>query len=234
MSESGSSEVTAKATNQAQREAREPVTTFVEQVKEKPKQGTMPGTELDFDADVLKHCGGRLTLPDAKLLYETATAIKARNIVEIGSMDGCSTMILGDVARTNNGLVRCIEPAPKQKWRANVERLGLEDHVALMFASSPWVSHAQLDLPIDYLLIDGDHRTRWAIVDYHYFMPFVRMGGYIAFHDWWDQHDAGKWVREAVEIIMRDDSDMLKIVGEAQNARGLIVFEKVGEHNRYR
>ena len=143
-------------------------------------------------------------------------------------------MILGDVARTHNGTLQCLEPAPRQKWRANVDRLNLQKNVELVFASSPWVSMSMINTPIDYLLIDGDHRTRWAIVDYHYFMPFVRMGGHIAFHDWWDQHDAGKWVREAVEIILRDDEPFLKKIGEAQNARGLIVFEKTGEHNRYR
>ena len=232
-SSSSSSVVAGIAVNKAQKEAR-PAVIVEEIIPPVDKLGTMPGTTLDFTEDVLKHCGGRLTLPDAKLLYETATAITAKNIVEIGSMDGCSTMILGDIARTNDGKLQCLEPAPKQKWRFNVERLGLQKYVELVFASSPWVPPEKVNQPIDYLLIDGDHRTRWAIVDYHYWMPFVRIGGYIAFHDWWDQHDAGKWVRRAVEIILEDDKDMLKVVGEAKNARGLIVFEKIGEHNRYR
>jgi len=201
--------------------------------------------ELDFTEDVLRHCGGRLTIHDAQLLNESARAIKARNILEIGSMDGCSTMILGNIVRDFEGRLQCIEPAPKQKWRWNVDRLGLQDFVTMHFGGAPWVGHDKIiqhclppiekkDQPLDYLFIDGDHRTRWAIVDYHYYMPFVRIGGRIGFHDWWDRKDAGKWVREAVEIILRDDEPLLKKVGETQNARGYIVFEKTGDHNRYR
>jgi predicted O-methyltransferase YrrM len=201
--------------------------------------------ELDFTEDVLRHCGGRLTTHDADLLFKTASEIEPKNILEIGSMDGCSTMILGSIARETKGLVQCIEPAPKQKWRHNIERLGLQKWVHMHFATSPWFPIENiLDLckppivnkmtPLDYLFIDGDHRTRWAIVDYHFYMPYVRIGGRIAFHDWWDQHDAGKWVREAVEIIMRDDEQYLKMVGETRNKRGLVVYEKTGDHNRHR
>jgi len=195
----------------------------------------MESVKLDFTEDVLRHCGGRLTTHDADLLHRSAWDIKPKNILEIGSMDGCSSMILGAIAREIEGSkLQCIEPSPKQKWRANIERLNLQPYIDMIFGMSPWVYPDRLRLPIDYLLIDGDHRTRWAIVDYHYFFRYVRVGGRIAFHDWWDQHDAGTWVREAVEIILRDDSDLLKMVEETRNKRGLIVFEKIGDRNWYR
>jgi predicted O-methyltransferase YrrM len=201
--------------------------------------------KLDFTEDVLRHCGGRLTTHDADLLFNTVSEIQAKNILEIGSMDGCSTMILGSIARETEGLVQCIEPAPKQKWRHNIERLKLQKWVQMHFATSPWLPIERIIelckppienkmTPLDFLFIDGDHRTRWAIVDYHFYMPYVRIGGRIGFHDWWDQHDAGKWVREAVEIILRDDEQYLKVVGETRNKRGLIVYEKIGDHNRHR
>lgn len=201
--------------------------------------------DLDFTEDVLRHCGGRITIHDANLLNSSARSIEARNILEIGSMDGCSTMILGNIVRDNQGRLQCIEPAPKQKWRANIERLALQKYVTMHFGGSPWVNHEIIkehcvppvqdpQRPLDYLYIDGDHRTRWAIVDYHYYMPFVRIGGLIGFHDWSDNKDAGRWVREAVEIIMRDDRDLLQLHGETKNARGYIVYEKVKDHNRFR
>lgn len=188
---------------------------------------------LDFTNDVLRHCGGRLTTLDSELLYKTAMELGPKNILEIGSFDGCSTMILGSIAKMTEGKVQCVEPAPKQKWRWNIERLGLQEWVEMIFAASPWVSTAILRTPIDYLFIDGDHRTRWAIVDYHYFMPFVRIGGRIAFHDWGDAHQTGDWVREAVNIILRDDAPLLKEIGQTTNTRGLIVFEKIGDHKKY-
>jgi len=202
---------------------------------------------IDHVEDVLRHCGGRLTTHDADLLYRSAADVQPQNILEIGCMDGCSTMVLGSLLKQldKGGRLQCIEPAPKQKWRWNVERLGLQKWVHMHFGMSPWVSYEKIleacvqpiadkNKPIDYLFIDGDHRTRWAIVDYHYYMPFVRIGGRIGFHDWWDQKDAGNWVREAVDIIMRDDATLLKMVEETRNKRGYIVFEKIADHNRYR
>jgi hypothetical protein len=189
---------------------------------------------LDFTNDVLRHCGGRLTTLDADLLYKTAFEIAPKNILEIGSFDGCSTMILGSIAKMTEGKVQCIEPAPKQKWRANIERLQLQEWVEMIFASSPWVPPASVRQPIDYLFIDGDHRTRWCLVDYHFWMPFVRIGGRIAFHDWGDAHETGGWIRESVGIILRDDAPFLTEIGQTTNTRGLIVFEKTGDHNRYR
>ena len=177
---------------------------------------------LDFE-DILGSCGGRLTFADAQLLYETA--IDAKNIVEVGAMDGCSSMILGEVARQNDGHLYSIEPKPKGKWRANIERLGLERYVTLIYAASPWYSLPVSATPIDYYLIDGDHRTRWVLVDYHYLEPHVRPGGRVAFHDWCGPRGVSEWVQEAVALILRDDP--LIEVGRAEgSSRGLIVFEK--------
>jgi len=198
-------------------------------------QQDIPPYPHDLTQDVLTYCGGRLTLPDAELLYKTPMEIKAKNMLEIGSMDGCSSMVLGEVARTNDGLLQCLEPAPKQKWRWNIERLNLQKYVDLIFASSPWIPPEKVNTPLDYLLIDGDHRTRWCLVDYHYWFPFVRVGGRIAFHDWNERREAGVWVREAVRIILETDSEYLNKLGETQGStRGLVVFEKIKDINRYR
>lgn len=39
-------------------------------------------------SDVLRSCGGRITIHDARLLFSAAMHIKAKKIVEIGSADG--------------------------------------------------------------------------------------------------------------------------------------------------
>lgn len=184
----------------------------------------------DFANDMLRHCGGRITVQDADLLFETSMFIQAKNILEIGSADGCSTMVFGSVAREMGGKLQCIDPHPKKQWAWNVERLQLQEWVEMIKGSSPWIPLNLIRQPIDYLFIDGDHRTRWAMVDYHYWSRFVRIGGRIAFHDWGDQHEAGKCVREAVEIILRDDAEkVLKKIGETKTtSRGTVVFEKVG------
>lgn len=183
-------------------------------------------TEPDY-TDILNSCGGRLSSVDAGILYTTALGIEAQTIVEIGSMDGCSSMVFGYVAKQTGGHLYCLEPNPKGKWKANMERLGLSDYAVSIMKASPWVDPKLIPMPIDYLLIDGDHRTRWTIADYHYWEPYVRQGGMIAFHDWTGAKGVGAWVQRAVGIILEDDADGLEEVARDESGnRGIIVFKK--------
>jgi hypothetical protein len=200
-------------------------------------------TQEEYE-DILGSCGGRLSINDARILYNTAMEIDAQTIVEIGSMDGCSSMVFGYVCMQTGGHLYCLEPNPKTRWKANMERLGLADCATTIMKSSPWVNPtdiapiaregmrvgltgAVLMPPIDYLLIDGDHRTRWTLADYHYWEPYVRTGGVIAFHDWTGAKGVGAWVQRAVEIILEDDQDGLEEVARDESSnRGIIVFRK--------
>jgi predicted O-methyltransferase YrrM len=182
----------------------------------------------------------RMTANDLTLLDRSSREIDAKTIVEIGSMDGCSTMVLGRVARDAGGMLYCIEPFPKARWAQNILDLDLKPWVTLVQAASPWIRPSLVPPePIDFLLIDGDHRCSRAIADYVFWARFVRAGGRIAFHD----IDGGKgvalWVRQAVEICERDDNlsceqgadykiRLLQRTPPARD-RGTIVFEKLGE-----
>lgn len=179
------------------------------------------------EAVMLKRCGERLTKDDVALLRKTSRDIQARVLLEIGSAGGCSTLVLGETAREFGGRLYCIDPAPEGRWFGNIEWRDLKDYVFLVEEYSPWISPSRVMTPIDYLFIDGDHRTRWVLMDYHYWFRYVRVGGRIAFHDWNDGPD-GAQVREAIDMILETDSDALKLVGEAKAARtrGSIVFEK--------
>lgn len=184
---------------------------------------------IDYE-DILKSCGGRLSINDARILYQTASDIDAQVILEIGSMDGCSSMVFGHVVEQTGGHLYCIEPNPKSRWKANMERLGLIDYATTIMKSSPWLMPTDIPQPIDYLLIDGDHRSRWCIVDYHYFEPYVRQGGIIAFHDWTGAKGVGAWVQRAVEIILEDDDDGLEEIARDESSnRGIIVFKKAAD-----
>lgn len=172
----------------------------------------------------------RMTQSDLDLLDKTARQIGAKTLVEIGSMDGCSSMLLGMVARDNGGKLTCIEPSPKARWQVNIDEMGLADNVKTIRQYSPWVDVEHFDLPIDYLLIDGNHRTRWAIVDYHFFFPFIRLGGMIAFHDYNGRKGVAAWVRRAIDIILEDDSEKIEEVCHNDTKdRGIIIFRKVAE-----
>ena len=192
--------------------------------------------------DILGSCGGRLSINDARILYNTAMEIDAQTIVEIGSMDGCSSMVFGYVCMQTGGHLYCLEPNPKTRWKANMERLGLSDYATSIMKSSPWIDpmmaipialsqpQSRAGSQIDYILIDGDHRTRWTIADYHYWEPYVRQGGVIAFHDWTGAKGVGAWVQRAVEIILEDDKDGLEEIARDESSnRGIIVFRKTAD-----
>ncbi len=179
---------------------------------------------IDYEG-ILKSCGGRLSIYDARILYSTALEIEAKNIVEIGSMDGCSSMVFGHVCQQTGGHLWCLEPNPKTRWKGNMDRLGLADYATTLMKASPWVSPTDIPTPIDYLLIDGDHRTRWTLVDYHYWEPYVRPGGLIAFHDWTGANGVGAWVQKAVGIILETD-ELVEVTRNASSDRGIIVFRK--------
>lgn len=169
----------------------------------------------------------RLSLDDCAILDRTAREIGAKVIVEIGAAAGTSTMVLGAVAKAHGGTMLSIDPRPETAWSENIAWAGLVETCAMERASSPWVRHLlDAKLSIDYLLIDGEHKTRWALVDYHCWAPKVRKGGRIAFHDIYGPR--GPDVNAAIELILRDDGAKLREVARGRPARdrGVIVFEK--------
>ena len=179
---------------------------------------------MDYD-EIIRRGNKRMLKEDLEILEGSAIETNPKVMLEIGSMDGCSSMCLGLVARESGGHLYCIEPHPKTRWKVNIKDLGLEQCVTLIMAESPWVDPRFLHAPIDYLLIDGNHRTRWCIVDYHYWERFVRHGGMIAFHDFNARKGVGEWVRRAIDIILEDDK-LVEIARNYTKDRGIIVFQK--------
>jgi predicted O-methyltransferase YrrM len=174
--------------------------------------------------------GGLVSPYDGRALYLTADEIKAKNILEIGSRYGGSTVYLGAAAKKHRGMLYCIEPIVQDILHENIKRGELGDYITIIQGASPWVDPEKVPIPLDYLFIDGEHFTRWVIADYHYWVPFVRVGGRIAFHDWNSADKEGKMVREAVGLILQTDSGSLKKVDETHSSKwGVVVFEKVRE-----
>jgi cephalosporin hydroxylase len=194
----------------------------------------------DQFTDILNSCGGRLSIADAKILYRIALELEAKVIVEIGSKDGCSSMTFAEAVKQTGGHLYCVEPSVTGKWIDNMQRLDLAQYANVIHGASPWVNPLRipedqslenlLDPFIDLLLIDGDHRTRWTIADYHFWEPYVKTGGVIVFHDWTGANGVGAWVQRAVSIILEDDADGLyEIARNESNSRGLIAFRKTAE-----
>jgi predicted O-methyltransferase YrrM len=185
-------------------------------------------SELDYDY-ILKIGGDRLSLADAQTLHRTAIEINARNMVEIGVAGGCSSMVLGNVATILGGHLWGIDPRPEGRWHTNVKYAGVREYITLIEKASPWVvpENEGIKLPIDYLFIDGNHRSKWTITDYQYWQYYVRPGGLIAFHDWTGAGGYKAQIQRSVAIILETD-DLREVARVEGEDKGLIVFEKRG------
>jgi len=95
--------------------------------------------------------------PDAaRFLYITALSAKAKNIVEVGTSRGYSTIWLALVAQKHGGkVVTCeINPDHAEEARANFEKAGLSDLIEIVVGDARETLRGQSG-PVDLLFVDG-------------------------------------------------------------------------------
>lgn len=191
---------------------------------------------MDYN-QLIKDSNNRIAVEDLQLLERACDFCKAKMILEIGSADGGSSVILGLKAREHGGHLYCIEPKPKGRMVANMTEYGLGGCYTIIPAFSPWVDWKAVPDGLDLLFIDGRHDLRWCLTDYHYWQPKVRVGGVIVFHDTSGhcqedrrQKDYGQpgykaLVQQAIDVILLTDPLRVIDISKSPNG-GAIAFEK--------
>lgn len=168
-----------------------------------------------------------LSEEDVLLLSDTAKDAKA--ILEIGCRTGFSSVLLGGIAKKNFGKLYCVECDPLKEWFENMERAGLGHYYLMLDTFSPWVDYRLLPTSLDYLFVDGDHRTSHAIADLHFFSPLVKVGGFIAVHDTnFREERIDKMVNRAISIFLEDHPNF-KLFKECRGQFGTKVLQKTEE-----
>jgi len=162
---------------------------------------------------------GFLSENEARFLGTLAACSPAKgNIVEIGSFQGRSTVMLGTVAaRFGFDSVVAIDPheglgyispdIPCQsptfdEFLANLKSAGLENFVEPRRTHSREVGKTW-NRPIRLLWIDGDHTYKGCKEDFDLFFPHLAEGGIVAFHDSLNTFEGP--IRVFVEEILRSD-----------------------------
>jgi predicted O-methyltransferase YrrM len=145
---------------------------------------------------------GWLTDDEAGALYRVARACPAPALaVEIGSWYGKSSlMIAGGIRAAGGGRLYAIDPfvgaeghcaakGPSEKvhgylaqFMNNIAAAELERYVSPLRGYSHEIL-AHWAAPIDMLFIDGEHEYEQVKRDFETWAPFVRIQGYVAFHD---------------------------------------------------
>ena len=121
-------------------------------------------------------------LEDGRLLRMLTESIGARNVVEIGTYNGYSTLWFCLALRTTGGRITTHELSAKYAAlaRENFKKAGVEDLVTLVEGDAH-ETVTRLKDPIDLLFIDAD---KPGYADYlKKLLPLVRPGGFIIAHN---------------------------------------------------
>ena len=114
---------------------------------------------------------------------------QVKTILEVGSSHGGS-LVFYDHIVGEDGLVIGMENAPEYAFsvirqsgytpKSNIKLLEMVSHLNSTLTA---VKKSLNKRPLDFLFIDGDHSYEGAKQDYEMYMPLVKEGGLIGFHD---------------------------------------------------
>jgi caffeoyl-CoA O-methyltransferase len=139
---------------------------------------------LNLIEELARDDGSNLMVPleDGRLLRMLAESTGARNVVEVGTYNGYSTLWFCLALRTTGGKITTHEISPKNVAlaRENFKKAGVEDLVT-MVEGDAHETVTKLKEPIDILFIDAD---KPGYADYlKKLLPLVRPGGLIVAHN---------------------------------------------------
>jgi predicted O-methyltransferase YrrM len=135
---------------------------------------------------------GWLKEGQARLLWDEAMALPTGStVLEIGSHQGRSTVVLGSAARRRGGTVIAVDPfvegrlfgglSTHDKFVANVEAAEVDDVVELVQDYSTRL-RPTWDRPLDLLYIDGKH-DYWTLSDDLRWAEHLPPGAAVVIHD---------------------------------------------------
>jgi len=113
-------------------------------------------------------------------LHMLTVELNLKNILELGTRTGESTIALLLAAQKLGGKMTSIDIDPCYETKEKVKKLGLEpywDFIQIDDLKLNW------EKKIDHLFIDTSHTYEHTMSELRKFEPFVRNGGLITFHD---------------------------------------------------
>ena len=178
---------------------------------------------------------GWLTPNEANGLFEISSMLPKESVVlEIGSWKGKSTWCIAQGLK--KGIINCIDPFNAageegskeiyEKTKGNISLLeqfqnnmkGISPEVTVITHKGYSSDFVNAIPNIDFLFIDGDHSIEGCRFDYENFENEVKVGGYLAFHDYYpDRPELGStWViqnlvKQNKNYIHYNDFDSLSV-----------------------
>jgi cephalosporin hydroxylase len=123
---------------------------------------------------------------------ETVAALRPRRILEIGTGDGGTTILLSRVAESVQwlaGVDLLVKNKPRiRRMSPPAQTVVLIDGPSTARRTYDRVIRSLNGALLDVLFIDGDHSYEGVRADYERYKHLVRAGGFIAFHDICEDH----------------------------------------------
>lgn len=113
-------------------------------------------------------------------LYMLTIEFNLKNILELGTQYGTSTIALLLAARENNGRVTTIDIDPCIDARNAIKKLNLDDICKFIQNDD---LNVEWNESIDHLFIDSNHSYNHVFNQLSKYEPYVRSGGLITLHD---------------------------------------------------
>ena len=155
-----------------------------------------------------------LTHEEKLTLHQIARSLPQKCVcLEIGSFLGASAAIIGCAIMRRNGVLHCVDTWQNQamdeperdtwpEFQRNVKSFG---KMIIPHRGFSAIIANSLDLQLDFLFIDGDHRPEAVEQDLTSWMPKLRKNAVVALHDIGWAHG----VKDGYEKHLRRNSNVL-------------------------
>ena len=150
-----------------------------------------------------------MTKKEVEALIEYSLKTEDNGVmVEIGSYLGCSGTAIGTVAQKKGSKFYMIDPfyeTSRDECEENIKKRGVNQYNIIQEPSAEYGE--TFDHDIDFIFIDGDHLYDGVKKDCDAFLPLVKPGGFVLFHDY---NSSWEGVKKAVDE--RSDLKIIEIV----------------------
>ena len=113
-------------------------------------------------------------------LYMLTIELNLKNVLELGTQFGNSTIVLLYATKEIGGKVTTVDIDPCNHARKKINELGLSEFCNFIQSDDTKIDWSE---PIDHLFIDSNHSYNHVTKQLKKYEPFLRKGGIITLHD---------------------------------------------------